>query len=418
MNINTGKKPISVMTLSAILALSLVVNLPGLAVSPMLSTLTTIFPGTTETEKQLLTVMPNLIIIPFVLLSGKLSLSRHKIATITFGLFLFVGSAIAYMFASSMAALIIISCVLGCGAGLIIPFAAGLIADCFVGPERMKMMGLKSGISNLSLVIATFAVGWLSSGNWHLPFIVYLISIIPLALSVKLKTIPMIDLETPHVPLEVEKDINHGTTPAGPNDKLHHGFYIAKIAQVVGVYAFITFATMAISYYTPFLLEARHLPDSLTGTITAIFFLFIFLPGFFLSKVVKITKANTFIVMAALMTVGLGMFIFLHEGWLLCVGAALTGLGYGTCQPIIYDKASRTVHNPAMATMALAIVLTANYVSIALAPFIIDFFRYICHAGDSDLFPFILVTIMCAIYLLITILRRHTFGLSINKTYY
>lgn len=56
MKIVTGKAPMSLFTLVAILSLSLVVNLPGLAISPMLGSLSKIFPGTGSLEQQLLTM--------------------------------------------------------------------------------------------------------------------------------------------------------------------------------------------------------------------------------------------------------------------------------------------------------------------------------------------------------------------------
>lgn len=46
MKIITGKSPLPLATLVAILSLSLVVNLPGVAISPMLGTLSTVFPPT------------------------------------------------------------------------------------------------------------------------------------------------------------------------------------------------------------------------------------------------------------------------------------------------------------------------------------------------------------------------------------
>ncbi len=73
----TGKAPISFITLAAILSLSLVVNLPGLAITPMLDTLNKVFPHSTQLEAQLLTTLPNVRIIRFVLLSGKFSETKH-----------------------------------------------------------------------------------------------------------------------------------------------------------------------------------------------------------------------------------------------------------------------------------------------------------------------------------------------------
>ncbi|MDE5649649.1 MAG: MFS transporter, partial [Duncaniella sp.] len=175
MKINTGKGTISLMTLIAIWSISLTVNLPGLAITPMMGNLDKIFPHTSELEIQLLTVLPNLFIIPFVLLSGKLSLSKDKINIVIIALAIYLASGILYLFAKSMVALIVISCLLGMGCGLLIPFAAGLLADTFVGKYRMRQLGIKSGISNMALVAATYIVGWLNHGNWHLPFLVYLI---------------------------------------------------------------------------------------------------------------------------------------------------------------------------------------------------------------------------------------------------
>ena len=97
------------MTFCAILSISLIVNLPGLAVTPMLGSLSKIFPDTTQLEKQLLTLLPNLAIIPFVFLSGKLSLSRHKTGVIVTALLIFTACSIAYLFADSMVWLIVVS---------------------------------------------------------------------------------------------------------------------------------------------------------------------------------------------------------------------------------------------------------------------------------------------------------------------
>ena len=130
----------------------------------------------------MLSSLPNLMIIPFVLLSGKMTESKGKLSMLIIGLSLFLLSGILYFFANSMNTLIIISCFLGMGAGMIIPLSTGLIADFFVGKYRTKQMGLSSGINNLTLVLATLLTGWLANIEWHLPFAVYLIPVISLIL--------------------------------------------------------------------------------------------------------------------------------------------------------------------------------------------------------------------------------------------
>lgn len=410
------------MTLLAILSISLVVNLPGLAVTPMLGNLSTVFPEATQLEKQMLTILPNLLIIPFVLLSGKLSLTRHKIAIVVTGLVIFTACAIGYFFAGSMMMLIVYSCLLGCGAGLLVPLSSGLIADTFVGKYRMAKMGIKSGISNTSLVAATFAVGWLSHGNWHLPFVVYLVALVPLVLSFWLRGIKdEISGIAPVHPAKASAPAaaSAATSPYDTADnKVVGGFYINRIWGLMGVYAFITFATISITYYCPFLIEKKDWSSELTGTVTALFFLFILIPGFSLPWFLKIMRKNTFVYCGALMAGGLALFAFVPESWAMCIGASLAGLGYGICQPMIYDKASDAVTTGNKATLSLAFVLSANYVAIVATPFIIDGLRSLFHATSSSTFVFLICFVLLLAYIVVVMLLRRRFVFSISKEYY
>lgn len=419
------------MTFLAILSISLVVNLPGLAVTPMLGSLSKIFPDTTQLEKQLLTVLPNLAIIPFVFLSGKLSLSRHKIGVVVTALIIFTACSIAYLFANSMIALIVISCLLGCGAGLIIPFSKGLISDTFKGTYRMDKMGLVSGISNTSLVAATFAVGWLSHGNWHLPFVVYLVCLVPLLLSFWLRGIPRDELIPATAATTMTDAANAAPVSkaaaapapapapqAGLPKPTKGGLYPGRIWALIGVYAFITFATVSVSYFCPFLAEKKDWSPTLTGTITSLYYLFILIPGFSISWIVKTLKGGTFIYAAIFMTVGLALFAFCQQAWAMCVGASLAGLGYGLCQPLIYDKASRAVTSDSKSTLALALVLSSNYIAIVLTPLIIDGLRKLLHAHSQGTFAFILCFVLLIAYTVITLICRKKFVFAVNKSYY
>ena len=73
MKIKTGKGSVTLVVLLAIWSVSAIASLPGLAVSPILGDLNKVFPKVTDLEIQMLTSLPSLLIIPFVLLSGTLS---------------------------------------------------------------------------------------------------------------------------------------------------------------------------------------------------------------------------------------------------------------------------------------------------------------------------------------------------------
>lgn len=444
MKINTGKGTIPLMTLIAIWSISLTVNLPGLAITPMLGSLDRIFPHTSELEIQLLTVLPNLFIIPFVLLSGKLSLSKSKTSIVVVALAIYLASGILYLFARNMVDLIVISCILGMGCGLLIPLAAGLLADTFVGKYRMRQLGIKSGISNMALVVATYVVGWLSHGNWRLPFLVYLIPAIPLVLSVFLRGIPKADLNpAPEAPDPKMKatikaaakavvagspakaihttpvSVQSGADQYGTIGRVRGSFIVSRTWSLIAVYFFVCYATVIVSYYTPFLMQADRLGDSDVGTVTAIFFLAVFLPGFVLPYIIKVLRQSTLIVSTIVMAVGIILMVVGRHFGIMCLASVLVGFGYGVFQPLIYDKATQIVTDPAKSTLALAIVLAANYISISATPFIVDFFRSIFDPHRLDnAFPFVLNAILLAVFTVIVIIFRKSFVFRIDRSYY
>lgn len=415
MTIKTGKGPISFMAVLAIWSISLTVNLPGLAITPMLDTLQQIFPHTTQLEIQLLTSLPNLLIIPFVLLSGKLSMSNHKIGVVVWALVIYLGCGIAYMFARSMTALIVISALLGCGCGLLIPLAAGLLADTFTGKYRMKQLGIKSGISNLALVVATLLVGVLAkSHDWRIPFLVYLIPAIPLALSPFLRRIPDSDLYY-QAPTQPQRQEIRQNSPAGT--MLRDGFYVKRIWALIGVYFFVCLSILAISYYLPFLAASRHVDSAVTGTATSLMYLAIFLPGFLLPQVTRLLKGHTFLICTILMGLGLLLIGLFPCELSFCAGALLTGAGYGVFQPLIYDKATQTVISPRKSTLALSFVLAANYLSISVAPFLTDGLANLLHC-HSERFPFMLNVVLSAAFAALVIIYRKSFIFRVDKEYY
>ena len=80
MKIESGLKGIYIplMTLIAIYSVSVVTSLPGLAIAPILGKLQTIFPNVSDVDLQQLESLPSFMIIPFILLSGKLSVNSNK----------------------------------------------------------------------------------------------------------------------------------------------------------------------------------------------------------------------------------------------------------------------------------------------------------------------------------------------------
>ena len=380
MKINTGQGTIPLITLIGIWSVSALTSLPGLAVSPILGELSTIFPHATELDIQMLTSLPSLLIIPFVLLAGKLAEKRDFIRLLRVGLWLFAASGVLYLFSSRMWQLMAVSALLGIGAGLIIPLSTGLISRYFTGEYRVRQFGYSSAITNMTLVVATAVTGYLAEVHWRLPFAVYLLPLISLVLSAYLKK------DTASVTIKQAAAIIP-PIQSTPVISGKYGIHIRHLVQLMLFYGLVTYVVLAVTFNLPFLMEAHHFSSGNSGLMISLFFLAIMAPGFMLDSLVKLLRNKTKLYSLLAIAIGLLLIWISPTEWLIVPGCILVGLGYGIIQPLIYDKTVDTAI-PQKTTLALAFVMVMNYLAILLSPFITDFFQWIFHTGSQE-FPFI-----------------------------
>lgn len=380
MKINTGQGTIPLITLIGIWSVSALTSLPGLAVSPILGELSTIFPHATELDIQMLTSLPSLLIIPFVLLAGKLAEKRDFIRLLRVGLWLFAASGVLYLFSSRMWQLMAVSALLGIGAGLIIPLSTGLISRYFTGEYRVRQFGYSSAITNMTLVVATAVTGYLAEVHWRLPFAVYLLPLISLVLSAYLKK------DTASVTIKQAAAIIP-PIQSTPVISGKYGIHIRHLVQLMLFYGLVTYVVLAVTFNLPFLMEAHHFSSGNSGLMISLFFLAIMAPGFMLDSLVKLLGNKTKLYSLLAIAAGLLLIWISPTEWLIVPGCILVGLGYGIIQPLIYDKTVDTAI-PQKTTLALAFVMVMNYLAILLSPFITDFFQWIFHIGSQE-FPFI-----------------------------
>ena len=398
MKINTGKGNLTLITLIAIWSVSAVTSLPGLAVSPILGDMNNIFPKASDLEIQMLTSLPSLLIIPFVLLAGRLSTGRDKLPMLYLGLAIFTLCGVACLVAKSMTALIIISSILGIGAGMIIPLSTGLVVDYFTGDFRVKQLGYSSAINNLTLVGATALTGYVADINWHLSFLVYLLPGVSLLLCLALRR------------------ESAAAEPIESDQYKQQGINKRHLAVLTLFYFVITFASLVVTFDTAFLFEKYKIRQELAGVSISLFFLAIMLPGLFLSHIIKYTRSYTNVISTLLLTLGLLSMTIFKSPAMLVIGVILSGFGYGIMQPLIYDKAA-IIAPPHLATQALSIVMAANYIAIILCPFIIDAVRKL-FATQSISFSFGLCAVVAAVTTLIAFIGKSDFALGLDKSYY
>ena len=407
MRIQTGRGTIPLITLIGIWSISALNALPGLAVTPILGKLSVIFPHSTELDVQMLSSLPSLLIIPFIILAGKLTEKVNFIRLLQVGLAIFALSGILYLFAGKMWQLIAISAMLGVGSGMIIPLSTGLISKYFVGPYRVKQFGFSSAITNITLVVATAVTGYLAEVNWHLPFVVYLFPLVSLVLSVYLRR-SMISEEGSASIANDEKE-ETGVPPIDPEvGKSKYGVNIKHLLQVMMFYGLSTYLALIVTFNLPFLMEEYHFSSGDSGVMISLFFLAIMAPGLFLNRIVGLFREKTKFYSLLCIAVGLALIWISPKEWVIAPGCILVGLGYGVIQPVIYDKTTHTAV-PKKATLALAFVMIMNYLAILLCPFIIDFFQSTVFHIKSQQFAFVFNLCITLVALIWAYCKRNTF---------
>lgn len=383
---------ITLTTLVGIYSLSVVTSLPGLAIAPILGDLQTFFKGSSELKIQMLESLPSLIIIPFILISGRLSVRFDKHILLMSGLGLFFTSSVLYMVSRNLDFMLVNSVLLGVGAGVVIPLSTGLIADYFSSHERTKQLGVVSAISNMSLVGATMLAGFLADISWRYAFLVYTLSLISIIFARNLRP--------KNTPQPTATSVAAQPTPITPTIykpllKLH--IRTTMPVSLMMFYFFITTIVLVVPFNLAIYTQHFHSAEvELGGTMISVFFLAITLPGLFINRIEGYLGKRTFFYGVCVMAFALLWLLLPTHQWAVWIGIILLGVSYGTLQPLIYDRTANFV--PAkQVTFALSLVMSMNYIAIIVYPF----FQKLQSAlffTESQYLPFIVSAAMALIY--------------------
>jgi MFS family permease len=287
-----------------------------------------------------------------------------------------------------MTQLIMVSALLGVGAGMIIPLSTALVSKFFSGAERTRQYGYVSAITNISLVVATALTGWLADIQWRLPFLVYLLPLLSIML------VPAIKRGEGALSHE---DDGFESPVAG---RIEYG----TLSEYMLYYLLITCLVMAMSINLPFLLGDLGHDSGVSGVVLSLFFLAMMLPGLFLNRILAVVKGRALLLSLLLIMLGLAD-IFLNRSLpFIIVGCLASGVGYGIAQPYIYDRTASLATGKKV-TYALALVMTMNYVAIVIAPFIIRYLQEFTGLKGNAA-PFLINAVIAALALAYMLLRK------------
>lgn len=407
--VSSGNGKMPLISLIAILSISLVINLPGLAVSPMLGKLNHIF-DSSPLASRMVTSLPNLCIIPFVLLAGRFATPARQSAFLAAGFIIFLIGGIGCFFAKSMGMLIFLGCLVGVGCGLVVPIAAGSISEWFAGGARQIDLGLKSATSNVTVILATLYVGCVVDYSWRAAFVVYLIPLIPLAL-LPFMTRRFIDSHR-----VVDASAPSPSDPdAAPEEPFHFKgrASVRMLAGLITLYLLLTYAATSISYYSPFLMEHFGMSTSQVGVVTAVFYATCALAGATLGNLRHLIGRRIMFISLAMCAAGLLAIGLTHNYVVYIIASLVTGFGYGMIQPIIYNKTTYVAPDRKSATRYFGYVLSANYTAIMIVPFVDEFFRRLFRSNAPG-FELVLSGVVVALMLVWALIERRSYIFAVN----
>lgn len=371
-------------------------SIPGLAISPIMGDLTKIFPGTSQFETQLLEIGPNLAAIPFVFLGGWIGTKFNNNKLTTWTCLLYGICGVLFFFVPNMLWLIVLSFLIGIFAGILSPLASAFVADMFGGKARTAQFGYTSATLNLFLMACVIATGYLAKINWRLPFLVYLLPIVPLFFAKGFKKY-ITD------PTQIRKQ----DAAAQKVEKVHYKFSkevnMGMLVRYCIYYFVITFVIAAISLYIPF----RYTDSGTAGDLTSILFFGIMASGYTLNWCLKWMKNKVAIIVMAAIAVGFLLMSFTSEVVIVGLGILIATYFYGVAQPYYYDRLSQASSRIAL-TLTLAWFAVMDSVANVVAAPVIDFMAKLFHSSTSThpLIAFQICLGVAVVSLVVVIVRK------------
>lgn len=330
---------------AAVLSLSLLTIMSGAGVAPGIHKVAEAFPLVSETVIKLVISFPPLFMIFAALLSGFLGqFIKHK-TLIIIGLLLFIFGGVGAGYMNSIPMILLFRAILGIGTGLILPFSTGLIAACFDGNTKTRLMGYSSATNSLGAIIGNILAGILAIKSWKYMFHIYWLGALVLLFIV---------IFLNHLP-ETRKE-----------DSVKE-----KLPGKVYLYCLYAFLTMMVFYLIitnlSFFIDERQLGSSrITGFLFAVSSFTMLLAGIMIPYFVKLKR---FFVFFVFMLISLGLFGIAQTMNLplMFLSVISAGFGLGLLFPYLLNCISKDVPKK-MSIKAMSIGMAAAWFGQFVSP--------------------------------------------------
>lgn len=323
--------------------------------SPVLSTISSVFPDVPATTIKLISSIPMLMMCICSPVAGMLTrwISIKKCIIIA-GLFIITGAL--PLLAGSFPLLLLSRITFGIGYGLAFPMASVLITDLFTGEKRTWLMGAKSAIGAVSGMVLQTLAGYLAVYNWRLCFLPHLIALLILAV------------------LFVFLPDTGKKAPSSEENKKSFSFITGYYLALLGFSALLNLLEFSFMQEISFVITEKQIGNAVNAAMVMnVFLISSFAGGMLHARITKIFGKYT-IVFAGLMT-GIAFLFGIWAGSLpvLYIMAAFFGIGFSTSNPGFVLMVSDSVKQKKDVPLAVSIHMSLAGFSQFLSAYVMSF---------------------------------------------
>lgn len=337
----------------SLLSISLVLTSAG-AISGNIPAMAKTFTNEPLSSVEMLTTIPALMVVIFVLLSSFIAKKIGSKQTVVLGLIIALVSGLVPVFSTDFTIVLISRAGLGVGFGLFNSLAVSMISGFFDGDTRAQLIGFQSAFQGLGTAIMTYVAGQLLKTNWHVTFWIYAI------------ILPILVLFILFVPSPEKEGLQAQTKVSGKPVKQ------STNAQVIGyvLFLFVVLVIYMAAQVKLALLLTTNGYGSATDAANIISIMSIggMLAGFAFGAVFKVVRQYTIPFSVVLMAIGFLCLALANNVILAGFGGILTGISFSLFVPYLFNQVS--IVSPAgSATLSTSLLLVGSNLGSSMSPY-------------------------------------------------
>ncbi|UNM88844.1 MULTISPECIES: MFS transporter [Enterococcaceae] len=333
----------------------------------------------TQVKAELLSTIPSITVIIFILLSSSISKKIGMKKTVVIGLLLVCLGGVLPKFISNNYLMIFLGrLLLGAGFGMYNALSVSFINGLYSGRKRSELLGIRNAIEGLGQMVLTFVAGLLITINWTNAYLIYFLSL-PIALFFY------------HYVPEVEIQTDRKKNPFSLSKPLVFTAIFASSLVMNSIAVAVRFPSLAIE------LKGETINTSLFLSIMPALGI---IAGFLFERVIRLFHFKV-IYVALGINILFNLFVYLsdYSFILLLIGLFISSVPVAWILPYIFNHIEQIAKGVDINQSTSVIFIGCN-LGVLLSPVMMSLLNGLFHTTDLK-FPFLCFVVFYLIVLLV-----------------